>query len=137
MRSMGLDIGGRRIGVAVSDARGTLAFPLETLQDLDPAGVREYVRGKLADGVGLVVVGLPLTTRGCEGRQAEATREYVRALEDLEGLKVVLWDERFSTVEARKRLREAGRHRRGRKADAAAAAVILQSYLDSMRSRGR
>lgn len=121
--------------MAISDARGACAFPLETLYDLGPGEVREYVRGKVAEGVGLVVVGLPLTPSGAEGKQAEVTREYARALEGLEGVEVVLWDERLSTVEARKRLREAGRRGSGWKADAEAAAVILQSYLDGRKSR--
>jgi len=130
MRSLGLDIGGRRIGVAVSDPLGISATPLEVLQDIDPHGLRSYVEEKISQGVGVVVVGLPLTLRGHEGEQARKTREFVEAIEDVEGIRVVLWDERLSTVEAKRRLREAGRPLRGRKVDAEAAAVILQAYLE-------
>jgi putative Holliday junction resolvase len=63
------------------------------------------------------------------------TREYAGAVQDIEGVRVILWDERLSTVEAERRLREAGRSLRGRSVDAEAAAVILQAFLDSNKSR--
>ena len=141
MRSLGLDIGGRRIGVAISDPLGLSASPLEVLQDLDPSDLRSYVEEKAHQGIGVVVVGLPLTQRGEEGKQARSTREYAQALQEVEAVRVVLWDERLSSVEAARRLREAGRLRKGRKVDAEAAAVVLQAYLDSLRGgqeeRGR
>lgn len=130
MRSLGLDVGGRRIGVAISDPLGVSAAPLEVLRDTDPAGLRRYVEEKVRQGVEVVVIGLPLTCRGEEGEQARSTREYTRCIEDIEGARVVFWDERFSTVEAERKLREAGRTIRGRKVDAEAAAVILQAYLE-------
>jgi putative Holliday junction resolvase len=130
MRILGLDVGGRRIGVAVSDPLGISAAPLEVLWDTDPDGLRDYVEEKAGQGIGVVVVGLPLTCRGKEGEQARSTREYARCLEGIEGVRVVLWDERFSTVEAERKLKEAGRTIRGRKVDAEAAAVILQAFLD-------
>jgi len=130
MRSLGLDIGGRRIGVAISDPLGITAAPLEVLQDLDPSGLCEYVEGKIREGVDVVVVGLPLTPRGREGEQARYSREYARAIQELEEVRVVLWDERFSTLEAERRLQEAGRSLKGRKVDAEAAAIILQAYLE-------
>jgi putative Holliday junction resolvase len=130
MRSLGLDIGGRRIGVAISDPLGITAAPLEVLQDLDPYGLREYVEEKVREGVDVVVVGLPLTPRGREGEQARCSREYARAIQELEEVRVVLWDERFSTMEAERRLKEAGRSLKGRKVDAEAAAIILQAYLE-------
>jgi putative Holliday junction resolvase len=136
MRSLGLDIGGRRIGVAVSDPLGISVSPLEVLRDAGPSELRDYVEEKVNEGVSVVVVGLPLTLRGREGEQVRRTREFVQALEDLEGVQVVLWDERLSTVEAEKRLREAGHSLKGRKVDAEAAAIILQSYLDYS-SRGK
>lgn len=135
MRSLGLDIGGRRIGVAVSDPLGLSATPLEVLYDLDPVGLRRYVEEKVRQDVEAVVIGLPLTLEGREGEQARMTREYADAVQDIEGVRVVLWDERLSTVEAERRLREAGRSLRGRSVDAEAAAVILQAFLDSNKSR--
>ena len=82
-----------------------------------------------------VLVGMPLTVRGQKGRQAQEVEKFCEALRGGMDLEVATWDERYSTVEAESRLREAGRkpsRDRGR-ADAAAAAIILQSYLDSMR----
>ena len=130
MRSLGLDVGERRIGVAVSDALGISVSPLEVLDGLGPAQLREYVKAKIREGVGVIVMGLPLTCSGAEGKQARKTREFARALEGLPGAEIVLWDERLSSVEAAKRLREAGHALRGRRVDAEAAAVILQSYLE-------
>jgi putative Holliday junction resolvase len=130
MRSLGLDIGERRIGVATSDPLGLSAHPTEILCDVDPEGLRHYVQARAGQGVGRVVVGLPLTSRGREGQQAELTRRYIEALRGIPGVEIVAWDERLSTVEARKRLREAGRPPRRRKVDAEAAAIILQSYLE-------
>jgi len=100
------------------------------LEKVDPVGLRSYVEEKARQGVEVVVVGLPLNRKGEEGEQARRTREYARAVEELEGVEVVLWDERLSTVEAERKLKEAGRSLKGRKVDAEAAAVILQSYLD-------
>ncbi len=130
MRSLGLDIGSRRIGVALSDPLGLNATPLEVLRDIDPPALRDYLEKKAGEGIGVVVVGLPLTFSGREGEQARATREFMQAVGEVKGLRVVMLDERLSTVEAEKRLREAGRFLRRRKVDAEAAAVILQSYLD-------
>ncbi|MDI6872802.1 Holliday junction resolvase RuvX [Candidatus Solincola sp.] len=136
MRSLGLDIGRRRIGVALSDPLGIYAFPLETLPGMPPEELRAYVEKRAGEGVDTVVLGLPRTLRGHEGSEAKRVRAYAKALASLAGLRVVIWDERMSTVEAEKRLREAGRLKRGKKVDAQAAAVILQSYLDAGR-RGR
>ena len=134
MRSLGLDIGRRRIGVSISDPLGISASPLEVLRDLDPEGLRRYVQEKAAQGqIGTVVVGLPLTLSGREGEQARVAREYAEALRGLRGVRVVLWDERLSTVEARRRLGEAGKPARGG-ADSEAAAIVLQSYLEHERA---
>ncbi|RJP33691.1 MAG: Holliday junction resolvase RuvX [Actinobacteria bacterium] len=130
MRSLGLDIGSRRIGVAISDPLGINASPLEVLQDVDTAALRSYVEEKALQGVDVVVVGLPLTLRGQEGEQARITREYTRIIQEIEGIRVVFWDERLSSAEAARRLREAGRSTRGRMIDAEAAAIILQAYLE-------
>ena len=130
MRSLGLDIGERRIGVALSDPMGVSARPLEVLYDLDPDGLRTYVQENKEKGIGIVVVGLPLTCKGEEGEQARITREYAKVLEGIEGIELVFWDERFSTREAERKLREAGRSLKGKEVDAEAAAVILQSYLE-------
>lgn len=125
-----MDIGERRIGVALSDPMGVNARPLEVLYDLDPEGLCEYIEDMLEKGIEVVVMGLPLTFKGKEGEQARMTRKYAHALEGIEGIKLVLWDERFSTREAVRKLQEAGRSLKKREVDAEAAAVILQSYLE-------
>lgn len=139
-RVMGIDVGEKRIGVALSDLGRTLASPREVIEVADEEEALErLVQLVRSWDVDTLVVGVPLTLRGEEGVQAQAVEEFVSALQ--EALKkaslevnLVRWDERFSTAEAEVLLKEAGydgRQRRGR-IDAAAAAVILQSYLDSL-----
>ena len=135
-RTLGLDPGERRIGVALSDELGCLASPLTVLERrsraTDLAAVAELVR---THGVTEVVVGHPKTLRGDVGPQARRAERFAGALGRAVGVPVRLWDERYSTVEAVERLAHGGRRRRGHQAhpDAAAAAVILQGYLDSRR----
>ena len=136
-RLLGLDVGDRRIGVAVGDPTGSLASPVEvyrrrsTRLDVDHilALVDEY-------DASAVVVGLPKNMNGTEGPQAEKTREFADAL-TAEGLTVSLWDERLSTVEATRRMEEQRHRRRGirERIDSEAAALILQTYLDHVRIR--
>lgn len=130
-RAVGLDIGDRHIGVAVSDPMGMIAIPREVLVGYTPPELKEYVLRLRQEGISEVVVGFPLTLSGKEGEQARKTREFASALEEIEGLKVILWDERLSSREAARRLREANRKPDGDRVDAQAAAVILQSYLDA------
>ncbi len=137
MRRLCLDIGARRIGVAISDPMGISATPLEVLQDMDADALRGYVEEKSLQGVAEVVIGLPLTLKGREGKQARDTREYARVIQDIAGIRVIFWDERFSSAEAARKLREAGKSLRDRKVDAEAAAVILQAYLEHRRNADR
>jgi putative Holliday junction resolvase len=138
VRYLGLDVGDVRIGVALSDETATLASGLVTLERVGP---RKDVRAVAAivreRGVDEVVVGVPWRLDGSLGPQGEKVMGFVEALR--RGLKVpvVTWDERFTTVAADELLAEAGVRRRDRKAriDRAAAALILQGYLDSHRSR--
>lgn len=136
-RLIGLDVGDRRIGVAVSDPTGALASPIEVYQrrggDADVQHVVELVAQYEAGGV---VAGLPKNMDGSEGPQAGKTREFADALSD-RGLSVALWDERLSTVEATRRLVEQRHKRRGiqQRIDSEAAALILQTYLDHVRIR--
>jgi putative Holliday junction resolvase len=145
MRLVGVDVGARRIGVAVSDPTATLARPVGcvTVAALD-AGAVASVRAEVErlreeeDGVAAIVVGLP---RRLNGQPTEMTAQ-VQAFADRLGkacnLPVVLQDERLSSHEADERLRARERdwRRRKRKLDAAAAAVILQDYLDTRASPG-
>ena len=139
MRILGLDPGERRIGIAISDPTGTLAHPLQTLV----RGSREEDFSAIAalvaeHDVELVVVGWPLSLDGTEGPQARRVARYTDALAACLPVPVVSWDERFTTAAANEILRQI-RGRKGRRrarargqVDAIAAAVILQSYLDSV-----
>lgn len=133
-RVLGVDLGSRRIGLAVSDVTKTLASPMGVVKRSSNAEVRQALAGLVeAHQVGQVVVGYPRNMDGTAGSQARIVERDVERLIRPLGLPVVLWDERLSTYEAERLKREAGRRKgRDRKdLDAMAAAVILQSYLDS------
>lgn len=137
---LALDVGERRIGVAVSDPTGTLARPLKALargsREEDVAAIAALVAAERAE---LVVVGRPLSLDGGEGPQARRIARYAETLAARLPVPVVLWDERYTTAEAEEILRRSRSERQRRRAraagdlDAIAAAVILQSYLDSGR----
>lgn len=137
-RILGLDLGMRRIGVALSDPTGTIATPLATIvhrgfrQDVDR--VAELCR---VHGVTRIVVGWPRNMDGSAGPAARRSAKVALALGQALGLPVDLWDERLSTAAAERTLRGAGvpRDRRRDVRDRVAAAVILQAYLDA-RSQG-
>jgi putative Holliday junction resolvase len=138
LRLLGLDVGDRRIGVAISDPTGSLASPVEVYHRRDQLADTQHVMD-LADELAAngVVVGLPKNMNGTEGPQAEKTREFADTL-TARGLEVHLWDERLSTVEATRRMVEQRHRRRGiqQRIDSEAAALILQTYLDFVRIRG-
>lgn len=133
-RLLGLDIGGRRIGVAVSDELGMIASPVGMI---DRQGdVAAQLRKLVADyGASRLVAGLPVGLSGREGPQAEETREIADALAAEVGLPLEYWDERLTTSIAEQTLIAQGtrREKRKQKIDAVAAAVILQGYLDNQR----
>ena len=142
MRALGIDVGSKTIGVAVSDEDGVIATACEVLsrrgQDDDAAAIAARVRER---AVGWVVVGLPLELDGREGRRARTVRAFVdvlaRVLDD--GVAIVEWDERFSTASAERTMIEAdaSRAERKRSIDAVAAQFILQGWLDSRRTEAR
>lgn len=144
MRVLGVDFGTRRIGLALSDDSATLARPWQTIEAGPSPGesaravARLLDRGRAAGddeagGVGAIVVGLPRRLNGADNEQSQPAREFASALATLTGLDVRLQDERLSSHEAESRLavREKDWRRRKAKLDAAAAAVILQDYLDA------
>jgi len=132
LRILALDVGERRIGVAVSDPTGTLATPHGVIQRRSKAEDFAQVARLVAElGAQRVVVGLPLTTGGEMGRQARRVARYAQALAGALTVPVDLHDESFSTVAAQALLAEGGRKPRT-PIDAAAAAVILQEYLEEM-----
>ena len=139
MRTLGIDVGARRIGLALSDPSGTLATPLRTLQapgrlDARVAQVSGEIDRLAAEepGLGGIVVGLPLDLEGRPGRETARVPAFVAALRRRTPLPIALQDERLTSREAERRLalREPDWRRRKRRLDAAAAAVILQDYLD-------
>jgi putative Holliday junction resolvase len=143
MRVLGVDFGQRRIGLAVSDASGILARPWRGLAagstpDASAATLASVITSGLEadlEGLAAIVVGLPGRLGGGETDQTEPARRFAATLGRLTGLPVHLQDERLSSYEAERRLAERERDWRRRKAklDAAAAAVILQDYLDGPR----
>ena len=136
-RVLGLDVGSRRIGIAVSDPLGITAQGLETLQrknkrhDFERLGriIHEYE-------VKEIVVGLPLRMSGAEGTQAEKMQEFAEELRRRFQLPVHLWDERLTSAEANRLLRETDLsiEKRGKAVDRMAAVLILQGWMES-RSR--
>jgi putative holliday junction resolvase len=144
-RIVGFDIGERRIGVAVSDASGTLARPLATLsvKALDTgaldAAVEQVTRLSVEDdSISHVVVGLPKRLDGTPNNLTKRVEQFARDLAERTHLPVSLQDERLSSHEAEERLalREKDWRVRKQRIDAAAAAIILQDYLDTL-SAGR
>ena len=137
MRVLALDIGERRVGAAISDPSGCIASPL-TVLDAGPALLAAV--GELVNeyDVGLIVVGLPLTLAGEEGPQAARVRAAAAPLAERLGVPLEFHDERLSTTEAHRSLSRAltpSRKQRAR-VDKVAAAIFLQSFLDS-RGAGR
>jgi putative Holliday junction resolvase len=136
VRYLGLDVGDARIGVALSDETGTLASGLLTLQRSGPRRDVKAVAALVREHeVGGVVVGVPWRLDGTAGPQAEKVMGFVESLRRAVRVPVETWDERLTTVAADELLAEAGVHRRDRKEriDRAAAALILQDYLDTRR----
>lgn len=135
-RVLGLDVGERRIGVAISDEAGLLATPYTAIdrqgQEQDIGTILGIVE---QEDVGKIIVGLPLSLEGSVGPQAQRTVAFCEALKAASLVSVGTWDERFSSVEAGHLLREAGvsYSRHPGRLDASAAAVILQAYLDAQR----
>jgi putative Holliday junction resolvase len=140
MRALGLDLGSRRIGVAVSDRSGTIASPLTVLarsgsRREDHHRIAELVRDEEVD---IVVVGLPLSLSGQRGPAAQAAVTEAEQLATVVGVPVETYDERLTTVTADRALAEAGLRtpRRRRLVDKVAAAVMLQAWLDRRAAGG-
>jgi putative Holliday junction resolvase len=134
MRILALDLGRRRVGVAVSDPNGTIAHPLLQFEFKRRRDLVATVRRLAAEQeAGRVVVGMPVLVDGRKGEQARWTGQVASALAEALDVPVATWDERFTTQEAEAAMREAGLQARKRKTrrDKVAAALILQSYLDA------
>ncbi len=135
MRFVGLDYGRKRIGVAVSDSQGRVALPVQSfVRSKDQKGdirklanlIKDYEPAK-------IIAGNPVGLSGFAGASTQAVQQFLSELSREVEVEIVLHDERFSTSEASKRLREANMSAKAQRSviDASAAAVILQSWLDS------
>jgi putative Holliday junction resolvase len=145
MRILGVDFGRRRLGLALSDHSSTLARPWRVVAaGATPAASAEAIASVIGAGrtdadddldIGAIVVGLPRRLNGDDTDQTEAARHFASCLASLTGLDVRLQDERLTSREAESRLalREPDWRKRKSRLDAAAAAIILQDYLDSRR----
>lgn len=137
MRYLGLDIGDRWIGVALSDPSAKLASPLTILKRSDDiTDIEAIISITEQHDVGLVVVGLPRMLDGSLGIQAQKVEAFTRQLQDRIDIPVEFRDERLTTVSARRLMRASGTKKSRRKRDdAIAAAVILQAFLDEDQSQ--
>lgn len=133
---MGLDLGTKTIGVAVSDTFLSVATPLETVKrkkfSTDAARLLEIIRDRNVAGI---ILGLPRNMDGTEGPRCQSTRAFARNLSQLTDLPIGFWDERLSTVAAERALLEAdtSRAKRAEVIDHVAAGYILQGVLDRLR----
>lgn len=132
-RVLGLDLGDARIGVAISDDRRRIAVPLGTVRRGAPADVKAIADLVHGHDVTLVVIGHPLHLSGEAGERAHHAERFAEALDAFLDVPVLLQDERLSSVEADRALREAGASGRERRrtVDRSAATVILQAWLDA------
>jgi putative holliday junction resolvase len=136
-RTLGLDVGDRRIGIALSDPEGILASPFTIIERADDeqsiTAIADIVQKQ---GVNLIIAGLPQSLSGAEGQQAEKVRAFIQKLSERVPVPVVFRDERLTTV-AVSRLMQSVSSRKSKKKerqDARAAAVILQGYLDEVKN---
>jgi putative Holliday junction resolvase len=135
-RLLGLDVGSKTIGLAISDASLTVASPLETLRrnglSEDSAALKRIIDAR---HVGALVIGLPVEMNGREGPRCQSTRQFAANLLAKFDIEIAFWDERLSTVAAERSLLEAdlSRKRRAQLVDKVAAALILQGVLDRLR----
>ena len=137
-RIMGIDYGDARTGVAMSDLLCTLVGSTAVVPSRNTEkAIVDIVRMAKESEVGKIVVGLPRNMDGTEGARAELCRDFAEKLRQATGLEVVMWDERRTTVEAHNILSQHNYHGQKRKntVDAVAASLILEGYLNSLKTR--
>lgn len=138
MRALGLDLGTKTIGLAITDELGITAQGLTTLERRGPRKDLEALAARAEEyGVDRFILGLPLNMDGSEGPRAEMTRKFGDALQAHTSLPVIYWDERLTTVAAHRALSEVGASGKKRREviDQVAAVLILQGWLDAQRPR--
>lgn len=136
---LGLDLGEKRVGVAVSDEMGSLAVPLKTLSFISRKELLREIQSLVREyAVESIVVGFPITLKGETGPAAKKVQEHVRWFEEKLPMPWILWDERLTTQEVERILLDAdlSRDRRKEVRDRLAAQRILQNYLDFKRMKG-
>lgn len=136
-RILGIDFGTRRIGLSISDPLHILAQSLTTLQN-DATTFKALAEIVKQEGVELIVVGMPFNLKGAKGSKAQEVEEFIARLEQVIGVTVVRWDERFTSSLAHDSMIRMGTRRKQRreekgKIDAMAAAIMLQGFLDSQK----
>ena len=137
MATLGIDVGEKRIGVAIAPSDGLLAIPLTVIERTDEEADLKAILALIQEwGIDRVVIGLPRSLDGTLGAQAEKVLAFSQMLSRRTSVAIDTWDERLSTVGAEHLLKDAGMKGGKRKAhrDALAAAIILQSYLDRSRA---
>jgi putative holliday junction resolvase len=134
-RILGIDFGSKRIGLSISDPLGIIATPFATLQNDSNIWnrLKEIVT---SEAIAFVVIGMPMTLRGEKREKAQEVEAFARTLNSETGLEVLSWDERYSTSIAQQTMLDMNTKKKNRNAkdgtlDSMAAAIILQSYLDS------
>lgn len=138
-RILGLDIGDRKIGVAVSDPSQVLASPISTIvRDDDAKAINQIASLAKKYGVTHIIIGLPYSLSGAIGKQAEKVLSFKQKIAEALSVEIIMQDERLSSVSANQKLREAGKkgNKLKNEMDAAAATVILQSFLDEREING-
>ena len=132
MRYMALDLGDKRIGIALSDTLGFIARPLKVIKRTSRVNDYDIYKSLITENqVQTVIVGLPINMDGSEGRQATWVRDYMAEFSETSDIPIIFWDERLTTETAREIIKGSGRQPGKDDLDAVAAAVILQSYLDA------
>jgi putative Holliday junction resolvase len=137
-RILGIDYGSKRIGLAISDETGQIAFPLSVLENISQRRVAEEITKIIAERkVDSIVLGLPINLDGTRGIAAENIERFAEVLKKQVSIPVAFWDERLSTKIAERAMIEGGmrRERRRQCIDRATAQIILQSYLDAQSSQ--
>lgn len=133
-RALGLDVGDRRIGVALSDPTGTLATPLAAIdRRAAQGGIEAVARLARENEATAIVVGMPVSLDGSIGPQAQSVQSFISALSEVCPLPVHIVNEQYTSAEAERRLRDVGVEpsREPGRVDALAAAIILQEWLDA------
>lgn len=130
-RVLGLDPGTKRTGIAISDPLGITAQGLDTFHSREGSGLVDHIKALVEEyDVDMVVIGMPLSMSGGEVEGTERSRRLAEVIRDRIGLETVLIDERMSSLESERVMRQAGRIREKGDIDKVSAILILQSYLD-------